>query len=60
MFINLDPGQQTNAVGTLKLLQSSFDVIYPSLSKYDGEVCQILMSIADNSVEVVDVFTYLH
>ena len=38
LFINLDPGQQTDAAGTLKLLQSSFDVIYPSLSKYDGKV----------------------
>lgn len=37
LFINLEPGERLNASGTLKLLQSSFDVVYPSLSKYDGK-----------------------
>ena len=38
LFINLEPGEQLNASGTLNLLQSSFDVVYPSLTKYDGRL----------------------
>ena len=38
LFINLDPGKTLNAADTLKLLHTSFDVIYPSLRKFDGEL----------------------
>ena len=37
LFINLEPAKQLNASDTLKLLQSSFDIVYPSLANYDGE-----------------------
>lgn len=38
LFINLEPGERLNASGTLNLLQSSFDMVYPSLTKYDGRL----------------------
>ncbi len=38
LFINLEPGKRLNASGTLNLLQSSFDVVFPSLTKYDGRL----------------------
>jgi hypothetical protein len=38
LFINLEPGERLNASGTLNLLQSSFDVVFPSLTKYDGRL----------------------
>lgn len=37
LFINLEPGEQLNASATLKLLQTSFDVVHPSLTNYDGK-----------------------
>lgn len=36
LFINLEPGEQLNASATLNLLQTSFDVVHPSLTNYDG------------------------
>lgn len=36
LFINLNPGSHLNASETLKLLQNSFDRVYPSLVKYHG------------------------
>lgn len=38
LFINLDPGIQTAPHEKQSLLQKSFDVIYPSLTKFDGTV----------------------
>ncbi len=37
LFINLDPGKALDAAETLYLLQTSFDVIYPCLQKFEGE-----------------------
>ncbi len=37
LFINLDPGKALDAAATLHLLQTSFDVIYPCLKKFEGE-----------------------
>ena len=36
LFINLDPGEQTDAVGKQHLLHTSFNAIHPTLVKYDG------------------------
>ena len=38
LFINLDPGKQTGPHEKQSLLQQSFDVIYPVLTKFDGRV----------------------
>lgn len=40
LFINLDPGKQTAPQEKQSLLQMSFDVIYPALTKFDGTVTQ--------------------
>ena len=36
LFINLDPGKTLDAPATLSLLHTSFDVIYPCLTKFEG------------------------
>ena len=36
LFINLDPGKKIGPYEKQSLLQQSFDVIYPVLSKFDG------------------------
>ena len=51
LFINLEPGERLNASGTLNLLQSSFDVVYPSLAKYDGRLA--LLSTKNDVLDVV-------
>ena len=38
LFINLDPGKKIGPHETQSLLQKSFDVIYPSLTKFDGKM----------------------
>lgn len=40
LFINLDPGKQTAPHEKQSLLQKSFDVIYPALTKFDGTVAR--------------------
>ena len=40
LFINLDPGKTLDAPATLNLLQTSFGVIYPCLTKFEGRVLQ--------------------
>ena len=37
LFINLDPGKRTGPYEKQSLLQRSFDVVYPALTKFDGE-----------------------
>ena len=36
LFINLDPGTRLSPTQTLTLLQNSFNVVHPSLNKYNG------------------------
>lgn len=36
LFINLNPGAHLDASETLRLLQNSFNIVYPSLNKYNG------------------------
>ena len=37
LFINLDPGKETGPHEKQSLLQQSFDVVYPALTKFDGD-----------------------
>ena len=43
LFINLDPGKQTGPYEKQLLLQQSFDVIYPALTKFDGLMNKVFM-----------------
>ena len=57
LFINLEPGERLNASGTLNLLQSSFDVVFPSLTKYDGRL--FYDNYAKNlSIDLVPLFAF--
>ena len=37
LFINLDPGNKIGSSEKQSLLEQSFDVIYPAVSKFDGK-----------------------
>ena len=41
LFINLDPGKETGPHEKQSLLQQSFDVVYPALTKFDGMISAI-------------------
>lgn len=48
LFINLNPGTPLGASETLHLLQGSFNSVYPSLLKYNGNhyvMESIMMSV---------------
>lgn len=53
LFINLDPGKHTGANEKQSLLQQSFDVVYPTLTKFDGisihKLCQSMVCFICNT-----------